>query len=112
MQGLLIGIWFVHFSIYLLHLTLTNSPLGCHWEYYAVKTGVVFISIICYTIAAYKYKYRQCNELSDVNERVIITEYTERQLEQEYGRISNSRIYSNSYNAMSKSHLNVLLRQK
>ena len=42
MQGLLIGIWFVHFSIYLLHLTLTSSFLGCHWEYYAVKTGVVF----------------------------------------------------------------------
>ena len=112
MQGLLIGILFVHNSVNLLHLTLTNSPLGCHWEYYAVKTGVVLISIIGYTIAAYKYKYRQRNELSDVNERVIITEYTERQLEQEYGRMSNSRIYSNSYNTMSKSHLNVLLKQK
>ena len=109
MQGLLIGIWFVHFSIYLLHLTLTSSSLGCHWEYYAVKTGVVFFSIIAYTIAAYKYKYRQCNELSDVNERVIITEYTERQLEQEYGRISNSGLYSNKYNAMSECDLNVLL---
>ena len=112
MQGLLIGIWFLHFSIYLLHLTLASSPLGCCWEYYAVKTGVVFISIIGYTIAAYKYKYRQRNELSDVNERVIITEYTERHLEQEYGRISNSGQYTNTYNAMSKSQLNVLLRQK
>ena len=112
MQGLLMGIWFVHFSIYLLHLTLASSPLGCCWEYYAVKTGVVFISIIGYSIAGYKYKYRQRNELSDVNERVIITEYTERQLEQEYGRISKGDIYSNKYNAMSKSQLNVLLRQK
>ena len=42
------------------------------------------MSVIVYTIAAYKYKYRQRNELSDVNERVIITEYTERQLEQKY----------------------------
>ena len=109
MQGLLIGIWFVHFSIYLLHLTLTSSSLGCHWEYYAVKTGVVFISIIGYTIAAYKYKYRRRNELSDVNERVIITEYTERQLEQEYGRISNSGLYSTKYNAISEIDLNVLL---
>ena len=50
--------------------------------YTAVKTGIVFISVTIYTIAAYKYKYRQRNELSDVNERVIITEYTERQLDQ------------------------------
>ena len=84
MQGLLIRIWFMHFTIYCVNLTLTSSWLGCYWEYYAVKTGVVFISVIIYTIAAYKYKYRQRNELSDVNERVIITEYTERQLEQKY----------------------------
>ena len=85
MQGLLIGIWFVHFSIYCLTLTLSRSWLGCHWEYYVVKSSVVLISVIVYTIAAYKYKYRQRNELSDVNERVIIAEYTERQLLQEYG---------------------------
>ena len=88
MQGLLIGIWFMCNCIYCVHLTMASSPLGCSWEYYAVKTGVVFISVIIYTIAAYKYKYRQRNELSDVNERLIITEYTERQLVQEYGGIS------------------------
>ena len=85
MQGLLIGIWFMHFSIYCLTLTLSNSWLGCHWEYYAVKSTVVLISVIVYTIAAYKYKHRQRNELSDVNERLIIAEYIERQLVQEYG---------------------------
>ena len=77
MQGLLIGIWFMYFSIYCLTLTLSNSWLGCHWEYYAVKSSVVLISVIVYTIVAYIYKYRQCNELYDVNERVIIEEYTE-----------------------------------
>ena len=85
MQGLLVGIWFTHFSIYYLTLTLSSSWLGCHWEYYVVKSSVVLISVIVYTIAAYKYKYRQRNELSDVNERLIIAEYTERQLLQEYG---------------------------
>ena len=80
MQGLLIGIWYINNGIYCVHLTLASSPLGCSWEYYTVKTGVVLISVIIFTIAAYKYKYRQRNELSDVNERVIITEYTERQL--------------------------------
>ena len=84
MQGLLIGIWFINNGIYCVHLTLVSSRYGCYWEYYAVKTGVVFISVIVFTIAAYKYKYRQRNELSDVNERVIITEYTERQLEHIY----------------------------
>ena len=66
-------------------LTLSSSWWGCHWEYYVVKSSVVLISVIVYTIAAYKYKYRQRNELSDVNERLIIAEYTERQLLQEYG---------------------------
>ena len=46
MQGLLIGIWFMHVSIYCLTLTLSSSWLGCHWEYYAVKSSVVLISII------------------------------------------------------------------
>ena len=73
MQGLLIRIWYINISIYCVHLTMASSTLG-----------VVFISVIVYTIAAYKYKYRQRNELSDINERVIITEYTERQLDQEY----------------------------
>ena len=98
MQGLLIGIWFMRNSIYCVHLTLTNSPLGCSWEYYTVKTGVVLISVIVYTIAAYKYKYRQRNELSDVNERIIITEYIERQLVQEYG--TNNELSYNVNNSM------------
>ena len=75
----------MHLSIYCVHLTLTSSLCGCYWEYYAVKTGVVFISVIAFTIAAYKYKYRQGNELSDVNDIIIIAEYPERQLEQNNG---------------------------
>ena len=64
MQGLLIGVRCMHYSIYCLTLTLSSSWLGCQWEYYVVKSNVVFISVIVYTIAGYKYKYRQCNELS------------------------------------------------
>ena len=85
MQGLLIGIWYINNCIYCVRLTLASSPLGCCWEYYAIMTGVVLTSVIIFTIAAYKYNYRQRNELSDINERVIITEYTERQLIQKYG---------------------------
>ena len=83
MQGLLIGVWFMHLSIYSMQLTLSSSSLSCYCEYYLVTMSLVLISIIAYTIAAYKYKYRQRNELSDVNERIIITQYTERQLDRE-----------------------------
>ena len=81
MQGLLVGVWFMQLSIYCAQLTLSNSYLSCYWQYHVVTTGVVLISVVVYTIATYKYKYRQRNELSDVNERVIITQYTERQLD-------------------------------
>ena len=77
---------------------MITLSIGCHWEYYAVKTGFVLTSVICYTIAAYKYKYRQRNELSDVNERIIITEYESRQLDrQELESTDNPTftIYSN-----------------
>ena len=51
MQGLLIGIWFMHFNIYFLTLTLSSSWLGCHWEYYVVKSSVVLISVIVILLA-------------------------------------------------------------
>ena len=81
MQGLLIGLWLMEANIYI-YININRS--FCHWEYYAIVTTLALISVIIYTIAAYKYKYRQRNEQSDVNERIIITEYTERQLLRKY----------------------------
>ena len=52
----------MHISIYGIYLTLASSILGKSWEYYVVKTGIVLV--IVFTIAVYKCKYRQCNELS------------------------------------------------
>ena len=75
MQGLLIGLWLTEGNVF-----FSINISFCYWEYYAIITSLALISVIVYTIAAYKYKYRQRNELSDVNERIIITEYTERQL--------------------------------
>ena len=98
MQGLLITLWYMFMWAYLASQAMSTSSIGCHWEYYAVKTGLVLTSLICYTIAAYKYKYRQRDELSDVNERVIITEYESRQLDrQELESTDNPTftIYSN-----------------
>ena len=71
---------FFVFSNILISSYIVNHHL---YKYYAAITFLALISVIIYTIAAYKYKYRQRNELSDVNERVIITQYIERQLEEE-----------------------------
>ena len=97
MQGVLIGLWFMQSFFTNINLTFLTSSLGCYWEYYAVKSGVVFISVICYTIAAYKYKYRQRNELSDVNERVIITQYTERRLDRKEQLSKNAKSRQTSF---------------
>lgn len=81
MQGLLIGLWLVVYSLFGVHLaSFIPSLAGCNWYYYAVKTIIAGTSVVAYSIAAYRYKYRQCNELSDINERNIITQYTERQI--------------------------------
>ena len=86
MQGILIGLWLMQYYFFHLMDVLTSYHSNRYsrvYIYYIVKTALALISVIVYTIAAYKYKYRQRNELSDVNERVIITEYTERQLDLE-----------------------------
>ena len=87
MQGILIGLWLMQYYFTWNLNKLISFYLSCrqHWlvTYSAVITCLALIPVIVYTIAAYKYKYRQRNELSDVNERVIITQYTERQLDQE-----------------------------
>ena len=84
MQGTLIGTLYlkntVSISIIVVgELTIAN----CYWEYYAAISGFVFISLIIYSIAAYRYKYRQRNELADINVRVTIEEIYERNLERE-----------------------------
>ena len=83
MQGLLIGLWLIGNMVHNINNTILPFSITCSWEYYAIKACLVLLSVIVYTIAAYKYKYRQRNELSDVNERVIITQYTEIQLDNE-----------------------------
>ena len=87
MQGILIGLWLMQYCFLWNLNELILSYLDCNQLllviYSAVITCLALIPIIIYTIAAYRYKYRQHNELSDVNERIIITQYTEKQLDQE-----------------------------
>ena len=87
MQGILIGLWLMQYCFLWNLNELILSYLDCNQLLLVIYSGVItclaLIPIIIYTIAAYRYKYRQHNELSDVNERIIITQYTEKQLDQE-----------------------------
>ena len=84
MQGTLHGILFLPFVVGSLNGVISvSTPAGCYWEYYAVISGIVFISLIIYSIVAYRYKYRQRNEISDINVRVTIEDIYERNLERE-----------------------------
>ena len=81
MQGLLIGVWYAQLTFGNIQEELATSMIGCYWEYYTVISGIVFISLIIYSIVAYRYKYRQRNEISDINVRVTIEEIYVRRLE-------------------------------
>ena len=87
MLGLLLGIGFVVFNspiaiyniIALITAVIENNEYRIFYD--IVITVLIFVSVICYTVVACRYRYRQRNELSDINERIIITQYTERYLD-------------------------------
>lgn len=80
-QGFLIGIWFMYRVVYFAGLTLSISSTGCRWEYYCAKCCAVLLSLVLYSVAAKRYKYRIRNELADINERVVIAQYHSRYLD-------------------------------
>ena len=79
LQGLLLGI-FMLFAACSFILSAILAKKGNHWEYYAIKSVLSFLSCLTFLVASMWYKYRERNELTDINERLIIAEYTERQL--------------------------------
>lgn len=82
MQGLLVGLWYALQAINALSSTIkTIGGSGCSYISYAVKAGLVLLSIICYLLAASWYKGRVRQEQSNIQERTIIEEYTARALD-------------------------------
>ena len=79
LQGLLLSI-FMLFGLCSFIISAISMKLGTYWKYYAFKSILVFLSCLTFLVASMQYKYRERNELTDVNERLIIAEYTERQL--------------------------------
>ena len=101
MQGLLIGLWLMAYSYFGIHIpSFIPSFKGCDWYYYAAKTIIIAMSVITYSIAAYKYRYRQLNETSDINERSIITRYVERQLNVTQNRDTEKEMSSSEINIL------------
>ena len=88
MQGLLIGFWmcqyYYHYGFYVVSMALKSYT----WQYYMAKTILIFLSCLCFLVAARKYKYRERNEVTDINEHLVIAEYTERQI------LTRDRIFS------------------
>ena len=54
-----------------------------HWEYYGVKTVLIFLSIVLFTCASQKYEYRKLNEDIDVNIQQEIEQAFERNFDRE-----------------------------
>jgi peptide/histidine transporter 3/4 len=82
MQGLLLGISFsMSSSLQYVSNEVFNVFQSDHlWIFYLIICVIVLMSMIVYSIAALKYTPRRRNELSTVNERIIIEEYCERNL--------------------------------
>ena len=82
MQGLLIGFWFLQFPSINLQESLGLIPtVHCSWEYYVVITASLLMFMLLYTLVAWMYKPRQCNELSEINVRENIEKIYQRNIE-------------------------------
>ena len=85
MQGLLIGITYMQFAVPF-GLSFGYTVIGHAEEkviFYYIITVVQLFCLISYSITAYKYKYRQPNELADINVRDTIEEIYKRELDQQ-----------------------------
>ena len=81
MQGLLIGLWYTNKSLHwILYLFTQYTPFEENFIS-ILKTCLSFVSLILFVIVSRRYKYRQRNEISDINRQHIIEEYTARTLD-------------------------------
>ena len=81
MQGILIGAMFGQYTFpYLNNSIGIFTGVGKYWQYYASLTCLHIAILIAFTIIIRCYKYRQCNEKSDINVRATIEDIYERDL--------------------------------
>ena len=81
MQGLLIGAMYCQYAFPYLNSSIGSfTALGKYWQYYTSLTCLHIAILIAFTIIIRRYKYRQCNEESDINVRATIEDIYERDL--------------------------------
>ena len=81
MQGILIGALYGQYAFpYLNSLIGIFAGVGKYWQYYASLTCLHIAILIAFTIIIRRYKYRRCNEKSDINVRATIEDIYERDL--------------------------------
>ena len=100
MQGLLIGLWYAYQSVGViirLVSVLTLKETHCHYWTTTVKAVFAILSLLAYLVAARLYKYRERDELSNINAQTIIEEYTERHLLNKNNSVSMSKSFNISY---------------
>ncbi len=82
MQSIFIGaLYSQYFFPYLINIIGVVTPAGLYWEFYVALSCLQVISFVAFTIIKWKYKYRQCNNSSDVNYRMIIENVFEKDLD-------------------------------
>ena len=78
MQGLLIGLWYAYWTVYvLLQVPALFLQSYDHFDYLltVLKTCLAVLSLIAFMIVS-RYKYRQREESSEINLQPVIEEYT------------------------------------
>ena len=82
MQSIFIGALYMQYFFPFLYITIGITTLaGRYWYFYVVLSCLQLIIIVVFTIIKRRYKYRQCNNDSDINIRENIEEVYERDLD-------------------------------
>ncbi|XP_011408290.1 PREDICTED: solute carrier family 15 member 4-like [Amphimedon queenslandica] len=98
MQGLLIGVWYAlqSFNVLLMTLLFTLNG-GCSYISYAVRAGLAIVSFVTYVLTARWYKGRKRQESSNIQQNIIIEEYTARMLRHEAEELNSKDPYVLGY---------------
>ena len=82
MQSIFVGALYMEYVFpYLCNAVGTNTSAGRYWHFYVVLSCLQLIITVVFTIIKRRYKYRRCNNDSDIHIRENIEEVYERDLD-------------------------------
>ena len=98
MQSIFVGALYMEYIFPYLYITIgITTSAGRSWYFYVVLSCIQLIITVVFTIIKRRYKYRQCNNDSDINIRENIEEVYERDLD------ARDLAMKGSYQSMSES---------